>query len=130
MEDHSLNGAFSWHELLTEDVDAAKQFYSDLLGWETEDVPMENGTYSIVKVGDEQVGGIMTITPPAKETGVPPYWGIYITVDDVDSAASRAQELGATILVPPTDIPEVGRFSTIRDPQSAVLSIITYTPME
>lgn len=130
MEDHNQNGAFSWYELMTEDAATAKQFYAELLGWETEDVPMENGTYTIVKLGDQQIGGIMDIPPQAKEMGVPPNWGIYIAVDDVDASAARAQELGATALVPPTDIPGVGRYSTIQDPQGAVISIITYEPME
>lgn len=130
MKDHNQNGAFSWHELLTENVEAAKQFYSELLGWKTEDVPMESGTYTIVKVSDEQVGGIMTMPPQAKELGAPPNWGTYITVDDVDATAARANELGATALVPPTDIPGVGRFSTIQDPQGAIVSIITYEPVD
>ena len=130
MENHNQQGAFSWNELLTKDVAAAKEFYSQLLGWETEDMPMEEGTYTILKVGDEQVGGIMTIPPQAEQMGAPPSWGTYITVDDVDTTAAKAQELGATTLVPPTDVPGVGRFSTIQDPQGAVVSIIKYVPME
>ncbi len=130
MENHNQQGAFSWNELLTKDVAAAKEFYSQLLGWETEEMPMEEGTYTILKVGDEQVGGIMTMPPQAEQMGAPSYWGAYITVDDVDATAAKAQELGATTLVPPTDIPQVGRFSTIQDPQGAVISIIKYVPME
>jgi predicted enzyme related to lactoylglutathione lyase len=57
---------------------------------------------------------------------MPPNWGAYVTVDDVDATAVLAEKLGGKILVPPTDIPTVGRFSVIQDPQGAVLSAITY----
>ncbi len=117
-------GAFSWFELMTTDTDGAKTFYSNLFGWETEDMSMADMTYTIVKVGKEGVGGIMSIPPQAE--GSPPHWGVYVTVDDVDATARKAEELGAKILVPPTDIPDVGRFFVIQDPQGAVISAITY----
>jgi predicted enzyme related to lactoylglutathione lyase len=58
-----------------------------------------------------------------------PRWGVYITVDDVDATAAKAQQLGAATIVPPTDIPNVGRFYTFQDPQGAVISAITYSDM-
>ena len=121
-------GAFSWSELMTTDVEGAKKFYCKLFGWQTEDMPMENMTYTIVKVGSEGLGGIMSIPPQAK--GSPPNWGLYVTVDDIDATAKKAQELGGKILVPPTDIPNVGRFAVLQDPQGAVISAITYVNME
>jgi predicted enzyme related to lactoylglutathione lyase len=117
-------GAFSWCELMTTDVDAAKKFYTELLGWETEDMSTEGMAYTVVKVAGEGVGGIMTIPPQAQ--GAPPHWGAYVTVADVDATAKRAEELGGKIFVPPTDIPDVGRFSVIQDPQGATLAVITY----
>ncbi len=68
--------------------------------------------YTVVKVGDEAVGSIMAIPPQAE--GTPPNWGGYVTVDDVDATARKAEELGAKILVPLTDIPNVGRFLSCR----------------
>jgi predicted enzyme related to lactoylglutathione lyase len=121
-------GAFSWSELMTTDVEGASKFYSNLFGWKTEEMPMENMKYTIVKVGEEGVGGIMTIPPQAQ--GSPPNWGVYVTVDDVDVTAKKAKELGGKVLVPPTDIPNVGRFSVLQDPQGAVISAITYVNME
>jgi predicted enzyme related to lactoylglutathione lyase len=118
-------GAFSWFELTTTDPEAAKNFYTQLFGWTTEDMPMENMAYTILKVGEEGVGGIMQ-TPPQAE-GLPPNWGVFVTVDDVDATAKKAEELGANILVPPTDIPNVGRFFVLQDPQGAVISAITYS---
>lgn len=118
-------GAFSWNELMTADVEGARQFYTRLFGWEIEEMPMECGTpYTIVKTGGEGIGGIMAMPPQA--TGVPPHWGAYVTVDDVDATARLAEELGAKIIVVPTDIPNVGRFCVLQDPQGAVISAITY----
>ncbi len=117
-------GAFSWSELMTTDVDAAKNFYSKLFGWEFEDMPMEGVTYTVIRAGGKEVGGMMA-TPP--ETGAnAPAWGTYVTVSNVDQVAAQAVELGATLLVEPQDIPEVGRFCMIRDPQGAMISAITY----
>jgi hypothetical protein len=122
------HGAFSWFELMTTDTDSAKKFYSNLFGWDTEEMPMADMNYTMVKVGEEGLGGIMS-TPPQAE-GSPPNWGVYVTVDDVDATARKAEELGGKILVPPTDIPNVGRFSVLQDPQGAVISAITYVNKE
>ena len=122
------HGTFSWFELMTSDVDGAKKFYANLFGWNTEDMPMGDMNYTIVKVGEEGLGGIMS-TPPQAE-GAPPNWGVYVTVDDVDATAGKAEELGGKILVPPTDIPNVGRFCVLQDPQGAVISAITYANRE
>ena len=123
MKDMYKQGVFSWAELVTTDVEGAKKFYTGLLGWTTEVAPVEGMTYTLVKAGDEQVGGIMGAECAQ---GIPPHWGIYITVDDVDGTAGKAKELGGTVLMPPTDIPNVGRFSVIKDPQGVVFSVITY----
>jgi len=66
----------------------------------------------------------MKIPPQAQ--GAPPHWGAYVTVDDVDATARRAEELGGKVLVPPQDIPGVGRFCVVQDPQGAVISAMTY----
>jgi len=120
-------GAFSWCELLTTDVEAAKKFYSELFGWNIEpvtDALHQDMQYNLVKVHGTEIGGIMAVPPQA--AGMPPSWGTYVTVDDVDAAAAKARELGGDVLVPLTDIPEVGRFCVIKDPQGAVISMITY----
>ena len=118
------HGAFSWCELMTTDVDAAKRFYGDLLGWSMADMPVSNTSYTVITVGGCEIGGIMAI--PRHVVGASPSWGAYVTVDDVDATAQKAQALGARTIVPPTDIPDVGRFYMFQDPQGAVLSVITY----
>lgn len=123
-EQYKQHGAFSWCELITPDVAGAKTFYEKLFGWVMEDMPMEGMSYTVVKAGDREVGGIMA-TPPEAE-GMPPAWGTYVTVDDVDELAGRVDGLGGKILVEPQDIPEVGRFCVIMDPQGAFISAITY----
>jgi len=126
-EQYRQQGIFSWCELMTTDVPAAKAFYSGLFGWALEDMEMPDMTYTVLKVGDRPVGGLMHMPPDA--AGFPPHWGTYVTVDDVDATARKAAELGGRILVGPRDIPSVGRFCVIQDPQGAVISVITYVAM-
>lgn len=123
-ESFKKQGFFSWCELLTSDEAAAKDFYTRLFGWTLEEMPM-GMPYTIVKADGKGIGGIMKI--PEEATGMPPAWGAYVTVDDVDAVAKTAVALGGSILVEPRDIPGVGRFCVIRDPQGAVISAITYT---
>lgn len=117
-------GAFSWNELMTSDVEGAKAFYGELLGWQLEDEQTSCGAYTFAKLGDKQVAGIMATPEEAKP--MPPSWGAYLTVDDVDAAAAKVQQLGGKLLLGPQDIDEVGRFVVIQDPQGAYISLITY----
>ena len=119
------HGVFSWSELMTPDIEAAKTFYSRLFNWSLEDMQMEGTTYTVIRAGGREIGGMMATPPEAQ--GTPSAWGSYVTVDDVDAVARTAKELGATVLVEPRDIPEVGRFCVIRDPQGAFVSAITYS---
>ncbi|HZW24394.1 MAG TPA: VOC family protein [Gallionella sp.] len=126
-EPFKQHGAFSWCELMTPDVEAAKTFYTKLFGWNTEEMSMPGMIYTVVKAGGNGIGGIMATPQEAKAT--PPAWGVYVTVDDIDATAKTAGQLGARLLVPPTDIPDVGRFCVIQDPQGATISAITYKKM-
>ena len=119
------HGAFSWNELMTTDVTAAKSFYGELFGWAMHDEQTPDMVYTMVKAGDQDVGGITAI--PSDAQGAPPAWGAYVTVDDVDKQTAKAEQLGGKIIVPPQDIPDVGRFAVISDPQGAILSMITYS---
>lgn len=126
-EQYKQQGAFSWCELMTTDVSAATEFYGTLFGWSMETMQMEDVDYTVLKVGDKPVGGLMHL--PAEAQGMPPAWGAYVTVDDVDETARNATKLGGKVLVEPRDIPEVGRFCVLQDPQGAVISAITYVEM-
>lgn len=119
------HGAFSWNELMTTDVAGAKKFYGELLGWELNDNVTPEMTYTTIKAGDKDVGGLMAM--PENEQGYPSMWGAYVTVDNVDNQIKLAEELGGKIVLPPKDIPNVGRFAVISDPQGAMLTLITYS---
>ncbi len=124
MPDH---GVFYWNELLTRDVAAAKAFYTDVLGWETEEMPMPNGTYTIVKNANGPVGGIMDLAMTMAPDR-PSHWFAYIAVDDVDAAAARTEKAGGKILAPAFDVPEVGRIAIVEDPSGAPVGIMTPAP--
>jgi len=117
-------GKFCWNELMTTDVKGAKAFYGELLGWKMQDVNLTGIDYTLLKLGDTEIGGIMALPPQA--AGTPPVWGAYVTVDDVDATLVRVEKLRGKVLMPPQDIPDVGRFAVIQDPQGAVLSIISH----
>jgi len=123
-EDCLKHGAFGWIELMTTDSEAAKQFYSALFGWETEQASIEGGEYTVVKVDGEAVGGIMSMPPDCG--GMPPSWDVYVTVNDVDAVAGNVESLGGKVLRPAADIPKIGRFCVIQDPQGAVICAISY----
>ena len=121
-----IQGKFSWCELATTDVAAATAFYEKLLGWTFEHLQTEGGdSYTVIKVEDEPVGGICPM-PETLPSDTTPHWGAYVSVDDVDATAVAVPSLGGTVLLPPTDIPGYGRFCVFRDPQGAVLRVITY----
>ncbi len=113
-------GTFSWVDLQTSDQDAAKAFYSDLLGWEYEEVPIGDGaTYSMARLQGHSVAAI----GPLQGEGMPSHWNCYVTVADADASAARANELGATLLAEPFDVFDAGRMAAFQDPQGAVLSV-------
>ncbi len=118
------HGAFSWNELMTTDVEGAKAFYGELLGWQLAACPDAEMEYVMAKSGDTQLAGVMAIPKEAK--GMPASWGGYITVDDVESTAKKAEQLGGKVCMGPQDIPSVGRFVVVQDPQGAVITFITY----
>lgn len=130
MNPMTTHGAFSWNELMTTDVPAAKAFYSALFGWTYEEMTIGGEgasagmTYTSALLGKEWAGGMMGV-PPACQ-GVPPHWGCYVTVNDVDATLAQVEKLGGRVLVPAFDVPGVGRLAVFQDPQGAVLSIAKY----
>ena len=119
------HGAFCWNDLASTDVEAAKKFYTELFGWKLKDSQDAGMVYSEIMVGGREMGGIYQMT--AEQGGGPSHWMAYVAVDDVDASARRVEELGGKVCVPPTDIPNTGRFCVINDPTGATLSLITLT---
>lgn len=112
---------FVWYELMTTDTGAAKAYYTKVVGWGAE--PFPGMPYTIFKAGDAPTGGLMDLPEDARKMGVPPNWLGYIGVDDVDAATDKARRLGGRVHVEPRDIPEVGRFSVVTDPQTAAFAL-------
>lgn len=119
-------GRFVWYELMTTDPEAAKKFYTDVVGWGTAPfegaVGMEYTMWLKGKTPDTAIGGLMELPAEARQGGVPPHWLGYVAVPDVDAAAKRAEKLGGRIVHGPEDIPQVGRFAILADPQGAALA--------
>lgn len=114
---------FVWYELMTTDLGAAEAFYRQVLGWTTADAGMPDLKYSIASIGSTEVAGMMALPPDVRSQGVPPNWTGYIGVADVDAWAQRIRDAGGKIHHPPTDIPGVGRFAVVTDPQGAAFAL-------
>jgi predicted enzyme related to lactoylglutathione lyase len=126
-ERYSIHSLFSWNELSTSDAEGAKKFYGQLFGWVFDDMPLKDTSYSVIQTGGYDLGGIMN-TPP--NSSALPRWLPYITVDEVKDTVRQAERLGAQVLPHPTEIPDVGRFAVLRDPQGADFAVITYLKPE
>ena len=120
------HGSFCWNELATDNLEICQTFYGELLGWtlKRSEATGEEMEYIELSNGDKcSFGGMYQM---GKEFGDrPPHWMSYIAVDDVDASASKVWELGGKVCVPPTDIPNVGRFCVVNDPTGATFSLIT-----
>lgn len=121
-EDQKVLGKFIWHDLMTNDVDRAVAFYTDLFGWNVHEVDMvrEIGKYKMIQAAGEEQGGFVPL-PPA-DSHLPSHWICYVTVEDVDAATAKAVELGGQAPEPAMDVSGVGRFAVIVDPQGAAVS--------
>ena len=106
-------------ELNTTDVARAKSFYGELFDWKLQDVPMPDGAYTLIEVGEGTGGGLMKQPIP----GAPSTWLAYVLVDDVKAATAKAKSLGAAILEVVTEVPGMGWFSLISDPTGAALGL-------
>ncbi|MGA2837395.1 MAG: VOC family protein [Acidimicrobiales bacterium] len=115
-------GSFTWNELSTRDLPVATAFYTEVFGWEPGSVDMGGTSYTEWKLGDRTIAGMMAM-PDMVPADVPAHWLVYFGVDDTDAAVAKAAGLGATTLVPPTDIPP-GRFAVLADPDGATFAVI------
>ena len=115
-------GIFGWNELITSDVEAAKQFYGALFGWESETKSMAPGwDCTMFKKGETMVGGMFGITP---EMGpVQPHWLSYVFSDDIEADLTKAKATGGTVLKEAMEVPDTGTLAIIQDPQGAVIAL-------
>lgn len=120
----NFQGRFVWYELLTTETEAAKSFYASVVGWDTGEVSLPGTSYTLFRIGDTPVSGLMTLPKDARNISAKPHWIGYVEVDDVDAINHRIKQLGGVVHVPPTDMPNVGRFSIVADPQMATLALL------
>jgi uncharacterized protein len=121
MSNAEVLGRFVWHELLTTDTAGAAAFYPKVLPWRT--APSSMPGYTIWMAGQTQIGGLMAL--PAEAGATPPHWLVYVGTPNVDTTCSQAQGLGARVVKAPADIPNVGRFAVLSDPQGATFALFT-----
>lgn len=115
-------GRFVWHEHMTNDPKAAIAFYSEVVGWKTQ--PFGSGSDYVMWVGSQgPLGGVMKLPEEAKKMGAPPHWMANVQVESVDATVAKVKGLGGKVYKEPSDIPEVGRFAVIADPQGAFISL-------
>jgi hypothetical protein len=112
-------GSLTWNQLHTRDKDGAAAFYGAVFGWTVGDF----GGMGVWNLGENGIGGIMDM-PPGTPDDVPAFWMTVFSVADADESAARATELGGAVVSPPEDIPGVGRFALLTDPQGVYFGII------
>jgi predicted enzyme related to lactoylglutathione lyase len=124
MSNAEIRGRFVWHELMTTDTDAASDFYSHVVPWKTQDSGMPS--YTLWMSGKYRAAGLMAL--PEEGASAPPHWIIYIGTPDVDATVEAAEKLGGKVLKGASDIPNVGRFAVLSDPQGAAFAVFTPMP--
>ena len=115
-------GRFAWHELMTPDPDAAIRFYSQVVGWGTEQFP-GMPEYRLWTSGTKQRGGVMRQSDEDRRRGLAPHWLMYVAVPDIDATIRQAEALGGRVRVPAKSVPGVGRYAILADPQGIVFSL-------
>jgi len=119
---------FVWYELMTSDVNAADAFYRKTIGWTSRDWEEPGAQYKIASAGEKPVAGLMPLPDEYRKAGGRPAWIGYILADDVDTATEKVKAAGGKVHRAPADIPNVGRFSVVADPQGAGFMLFTPAP--
>ena len=120
-------GHVSWNELVTQNTSAAADFYGKLFGWQAAPfkplgAPESSPEYTIFRTDRTDVMGVGGMVQ-AMDPSVPPLWVPYVVVEHLDTAVTKAEQLGAKVLVPAMSVGEVGRIAVLRDPQGATIGL-------
>ena len=122
------HGDFIWYELMTTDPQAARAFYETVVGWKIDFEPGGDMDYRMIAASDGLVGGVLGLKPEMTEGGARPAWVGYVAVDDVDKVVESVEHGGGKVLMPAHDMPHVGRFAMVADPQGAPFYVMKPTP--
>lgn len=110
----------TWNELGTRDVETAKRFYAAVFGWRA-----DGDEYVEWQLDGKRIGGCVNLDQAGLPAAVPANWLSYFAVASVDDTVKRVEGLGGTVNVPARDIPEMGRFAVVADPQGAVFAVFS-----
>lgn len=124
------HGSFIWYELMTPDPLGAKRFYDSVVGWDIQPEAMPGPVeYRMIRRSDGgNAGGVLRLTDDMASHGARPVWLGYIGVDDVDRSVASIEQAGGKVLMPASDIPDVGRIAMVSDPQDAPFYVMKPTP--
>ena len=111
---------FCWNELVAGDPAVARAFYEGVFGWKAEAFGGASHDYTLFKQGDATIGGMMQCPQP----GLPSHWLPYVVVEDLNQTVARAEQLGAKTVLPPREVPTVGRIAVLVDPQGAAFALL------
>jgi predicted enzyme related to lactoylglutathione lyase len=115
-------GRFLWHDLMTTDQGAAGEFYKKVTGWTTQPFDADSD-YSLWVTPGGPRGGSTVLSEDAQSAGTPPHWLVHIGTPDIESTVENAKRLGGRVITEISDIPEVGRYAVLADPQGAVFGV-------
>jgi predicted enzyme related to lactoylglutathione lyase len=127
------SGDFFWYDVMTRDPKAAIDFYTKVVGWGAQEAGVDGSSYTVLTLDGGKgmgVAGLMGMPPTAESRGAQPGWNGYVYVDDVDAMTRRVAEAGGSQVHEATDIPTIGRFSVVADPQGAVFALFKPLPHE
>jgi predicted enzyme related to lactoylglutathione lyase len=119
MEEEVMGNPFCWMELTTHDLEGAAKFYQEVFDWEIKDMPGGPMPYKLVTTGSEPGGGLMSIPEP----GIDTCWTAYIQVDAIEAACAKVEENGGKVWKQPQEVPGMGRFAIVCDPQGAYFAL-------
>lgn len=123
---HHPAGTISWVDLTTPDIEGARAFYTDLLGWEVQRSDTPDGVYYVAEVCDAEVAGLMAQTPAVAGLHVPPEWTVYVRVEEIEAAVAAVEKAGGSVIQAPTSIPGDSRMAVVSDPTGASFALFEH----
>jgi uncharacterized protein len=133
MDQHAqaVGRTFVWHEVYAPNAQATLDFYTKALDFGSQEMDMgEMGSYKMLTKDGVSICGVIGTEDYPQMANTPPHWATYLSVDDVDARLAKCEQLGAKVVVPPMDVPTVGRMCLIQDPQGAHLWLFKGVPEE
>ena len=114
---------FCWLDLAAADMGRASDFYQKLFGWTAHAETVGSGTFSRFQLNNLPIGSMYQLNRRQLEHGTPSHWTPYVAVQSADESASRAANLGATVVIEPFDIPGIARITLLQDPVGALFGL-------